>query len=748
MLKDAKTLHDEGWAIHWLMPKSKRPLLKNWTTGPRHDWEFLKRTYAPGYNMGVRLGKASALPGGFFLGVIDCDVKSTDPNDLTAMETHLDKLISARGVTVISGRGNGSKHIYVKSNQPLKPRRVSQSPHKVKVKMPSSPASKADLATLGEADVKAGYRMRAAWEISIMGEGQQVVLPPSIHPDSGKPYVWEWVNGKKEIPIFEDTGASDAQILKKEKLQDWTPVEVDLINSSLSDDIYEQITQGTGVEDRSAALFGVSIAMNRAGFNTQEILSILTDQNYFLGEVAYDHAKTTSRRRAAEWVMNFTVKKAESKADATDDFEMVDADAEAVEVSSDVREINESLLEVDDWRTLIERNKQDGRPLNNLKNLLLIFDNLAEGEPFVAKDEFSVENQWIKEMPWGVTIGNPIDEDDCRRIKEFLTRQYRMEPAVEKILEALLIRADKSRFHPVREFVLGLEWDGVERAETWLKTYLGAEGPDEYLRAVGLKTLVAMIARVFEPGCKHDHVLILEGNQGAGKSTTARILSAPWFSDSYLNVNDKDSVMNMHGVWVNELGELSAMNRSEVNTLKEFVSRQVDKIRPPYGRLSVKYPRQNIFIGTTNNRDYLKDKTGNRRFWPVKIKKLKWKMLKADRDQLLAEAYAWWKMGEPLYLDTKEQDRLARIEQDLRLEHDELQDALADFLNDPRSIIGKEFSFFELLENGPAALGGLRNDRATQMRIGNILRSLGYDNEVQWVNGKCTRKWRKKSDEN
>lgn len=743
MLKEARRLYDLGFAIHWLMPKSKRPILKKWTTGPRHTWAALEKSYKPGFNIGVRLGKASSLGNGY-LAVVDCDVKSESLKHRGEMKAKLAELGLGITPTVISGRGNGSKHLYIRTAKPLAPRRYSQSPDKVKVLMPSVPPTKFELGELSEKDIKWGWRLRPAWEISLMGEGNQVVLPPSIHPDSGKAYKWGFyaVDKGTELVEFKDAGGGDATKIKREALQDWTPEVVDLISSTLPDEIIAQIRTGDGVEDRSAALYGVTIAMIKAGFTEHQILSVLTDNKNFLGMVGYDHAKTSSRKRAAEWVHNFTLKKGKKKASCRDDFE-IEENYEVPEPSEKKRVVADSLLEVDDWRKLLERNQQDGRPKTTLKNLILIFKNLANSEAFVAHDEFAIEDKWLKVMPWGNRVDTPISDNDCRRIKNYLSAHFRMEPGIDKILEALLIFADENRFHPVREYISALRWDGVERCEEWLTTYLGATGPKEYLRAVGLKTLVAMVARVYEPGIKHDHVTILEGNQGAGKSTTARILSAPWFSDSFLNVNDKDSVMNMHGVWVNELGELSAMNRSEVNTLKEFVSRQVDKIRPPYGRLSVKFPRQNIFIGTTNNRDYLKDKTGNRRFWPIKIRRLKWKKLEADRDQLLAEAYAWYKLGEPLYMD-KAQSALARVEQDLRMEHDELQDALADFLVDKNCPLKKEFTFFELLEDGPSAFRGLRNDRQCQMRVGSILRSLGYDNESKWSEkvGKNVRKWR------
>lgn len=747
MLKTAKVLHGQGWAIHWLMRKSKRPKLKHWTTGPRKDLEHLLATYAPGDNMGVRLGKASRLKDGFYLGAIDCDVKSDKPEHLEEMSDKLEELGIGESLTVFSGRGNGSKHLYVKSLKPLNPRRVAQSGAKVRVKMPSAPPSKFEKDNLSQADLEAGWRLRPAWEIAIMGEGQQVVLPPSIHPDTLKMYRWGSNAHLNDLSLveFEDKGGGERDAILKERIQDWEPVPVDLIGSSLSDDIVNKIVSGVDIEDRSAALFGVVFAMKGAGFDERQILSVLTDEKNFLGKVAYDHAKTRSRKRAAEWVLNFTLKKAKKKAGGRDDFEVVDIDAAEEPVDEGrAAAVSAEVLEVFDWRVNLEKNIQDGRPKHTLKNLLLIFRELAEGEPFIMQDQFAVEVKWVRNTPWGNEVGGSLTDGDCRRIKNYLSKHFRMEPGVEKILEALLICAEENNFHPVRDFVSRLQWDGKERAERWLETYLGATGPQKYLRAVGLKTLVAMIARVFQPGVKFDHVLILEGLQGAGKSSTARILSSPWFSDTYLDVNNKDAVLNMQGTWINELGELSAMNRSEVNTLKEFVTRQTDKIRPPYGRLTMSYPRQNIFIGTTNNKDYLRDATGNRRFWPVEVEQLDFEGLKRDRDQLLAEAYAWWKMGEPLYLADEEEQAQALAQQAARLEYDELEGVISELVDSPA--IGSHFTIYQLMQAGRGEMDGLRNDRATQMRIGPILRKLGFCNDKAWdkKQKKTVRKWHKK----
>lgn len=743
MLEKLKPFYDAGFALHWCVSKSKRPVNAAWTKGPRLSWEDFAGSYKAGLNVGVRLGTASKLEGGRYLGVIDCDVKSTDPKHLIEMQDRLGELGIIKTLTCMSGRGNGSRHLYISSEKPLTPRRISQSSEKVKVSMPSVKATPHELKTLTKKEISQGLRLRPAWEISLMGEGQQVVMPPSIHPDSGKEYYW--VNPKDTVCAYDPEDNAESKALDKKDLSDFKAVPVELFMFNIPESMVAQIVEGEGVEDRSAALFGASIALKRAGLSEDEILSVLTEPSYYLGAVAYDHTGSKSRARAAEWVLNFTLRKASDV--ERDEFEVVTEDdlKKPVDLEKAGAAVQE-LLDPGDWRNTLERNQQDGKPRNSLKNLLIIFNELAEGEPFIQRDDFAFEDKWLKEMPWGDYTGGALTDGHCRAIKVYLSEHFRMEPDVSRILEALLYCSESNHYHPVKDYLDTLTWDGKPRAEDWLINYLGAHGsPKEYLRAVGLKTLVAMVARVMEPGIKFDHVLILEGNQGAGKSSAARILSDPWFSDCFLNINDKDAVMNMHGVWVNELGELNAMSKGEVNAIKDFVTRQSDKIRPPYGKLSMKFPRQNIFIGTTNNKDYLKDSTGNRRFWPVAIRDLDREGLTRDRDQLLAEAVSWYIVGEKLYLNA-EQSRLATHEQGLRLEFDELESELSTFLDSEDCPLRDGFTFYELIEKGPKALEGTRTDRAAQMRIARILKNLDFENSLKWEKGvkKQVRKWCRK----
>lgn len=738
MLKDAKRLHNFGFAIHWLHPNSKRPLESGWTKGPRKEWAELKDAYKYGLNMGVRLGRASKLSTDKYLSVIDCDVKSDDEKHTKEMER---KLVSVFGKdilispTVVSGRGNGSRHIYVQSAEPVKPKRISQSSEKVRVQMPSVKASRSDEEALNPDEIAEGFRMRVAWEISLMGEGQQVVLPPSVHPDTGNTYEWARpLESAESLPTLDPKFLNSATEKKSGALQDFEAVEVQLLGSALPDKYIAQIVSGDGVADRSGALFGVTCAMLRAKFSDNEILSVLTDPENFLGQAAYDHAQTESRKRAAEWLRKYTLEKAKHETLAENQF--TDAVVDEVPLSDEEAKAQaERVTGGHDWREKIERSGDDpsSRPKPTLINLMLILQGEC-GAGVFKRDDFANSELYGCSTEWGGREGQEIKDIDILEIKKWFAQKYRIEPANDKISEAVSLVAAQNRFHPVRDFLDTLEWDGVGRLNTWLKTYLGAEGPEPYMSDISRKVICGMVARAYEPGVKYDQVMILEGPQGCGKSTAVRILGDPWFSDAHINIGDKDTVLTMRSVWVMELGELSGMRKADVDHLKEFISQRVDRIRNPYGKRAENFPRQCVFIATTNSGEYLKDMTGNRRFWPAKVGACRFDDLKRDRDQLLAEAKFCYELGEFLDLENPESLKQAFDEQDARAFHDVWADEIENWLklhpdfrekldgkNGPES--GPTSSDF-FGDFGP--LAGERADRPNQMRLSAVLRGMGY----------------------
>ena len=220
----------------------------------------------------------------------------------------------------------------------------------------------------------------------------------------------------------------------------------------------------------------------------------------------------------------------------------------------------------------------------------------------------------------------------------------------------------------------------MPRIETWACRYLGAEDT-AFNRSVGALWLISAVARIFRPGVKADHMLVLEGPQGARKSTALKILAGEdWFTDELPDLGSKDAAMHMQGVWIIEIAELDAIGKAEVSRIKAFLTRTTDRFRPPYGRYTIEVPRQCVFAGTVNPDTYLRDETGNRRFWPVRCGTIDIDALARDRDQLWAEAVARFRAGAIWWLDTPELIAAATAEQEKRYQADAWDDLIANWI--------------------------------------------------------------------
>jgi putative DNA primase/helicase len=242
---------------------------------------------------------------------------------------------------------------------------------------------------------------------------------------------------------------------------------------------------------------------------------------------------------------------------------------------------------------------------------------------------------------------------------QIFIQRHHIERATRAIVEDALTEFDtRVTRHPVREYFNSLVWDGQHRLDSWLTVYLDADPScsPAILETIGPKFMISAVARVMDPGCKVDHALVLEGPQGAGKSKAAATLAGEeWFTDGLpRDLGDKDAAMHLQGRLIVELSELSQLKRSEIETVKAFLTRQTDKFRPPYGRAEVEVPRQCVFVGTTNESEYLIDVTGNRRFWPVRCGQIDIAALRRDRDQLWAEAFHRYRQKEAWHIEDGE----------------------------------------------------------------------------------------------
>ncbi len=306
-----------------------------------------------------------------------------------------------------------------------------------------------------------------------------------------------------------------------------------------------------------------------------------------------------------------------------------------------------------DW---IKRMKHDGRGniAKTINNAILVLENdpLLKGK--IVTDEFANCGLITGKVPWSAETGRRRwrDSDDAGYYN-YMELFYGI-TGREKLDNALLLVGSQNCLNDVKEYLKGLKWDGIKRLDTLLPDYLGAED-SAYVRAVMRKSLCAAVARAVTGAVKYDYMPIFAGPQGLGKSTFLSILGRDWFSDSLTTFEGKEAAELIQGTWINEVGELTAMSKQETNAVKQFLSKTHDIYRAAYGKRTDKYPRRCVFFGTSNEVEFLKDVTGNRRFWPVDVgvcpvRKSVWRDLPHEVDQIWAEAYLYWMLGETLYL--------------------------------------------------------------------------------------------------
>lgn len=336
------------------------------------------------------------------------------------------------------------------------------------------------------------------------------------------------------------------------------------------------------------------------------------------------------------------------------------------------------------WVEQLEANTRgDYESSANNINLIIQNDKMIKGA--FKLNTFDNKRYIVHSLPWRKTSGLELFRDvDYAGIRNYIECVYGIVSS-QKVDDALSLEFEKKKFHPIIDYIKGLTWDGIPRVDNLLIDYFGAED-NVYTRAAIRKMLCAAIARVFEPGIKFDLALILVGEQGTYKSTFVKKLGKSWFSDTFITVQGKESFEQIQGAWIVEMAELSGLKKAEVETIKQYISKQEDSFRPAYGRVVETYKRQCVFFGTTNSKDFLKDPTGNRRFAPIDVRKdhvlksVANDLTSNEVDQIWAEAYQLYLAGEKLYFDDAE-NALARIEQTRHAESDERKGLIENFLD-------------------------------------------------------------------
>lgn len=338
----------------------------------------------------------------------------------------------------------------------------------------------------------------------------------------------------------------------------------------------------------------------------------------------------------------------------------------------------------DEWKADLEYSKS-GKLQCTIGNIILILENDPALRGHIVHDLFAGYDGVVGGLPWNKNATQWTDTDDAN-LRVWLEKNYDI-TGKEKIADALTAVLTRNSYHPIRDYLNGLTWDGTPRLERLIIDYIGAEDT-ELNRVMTRKHFTAAVTRVFKPGCKYDYCLVMTGPEGAGKSTLLNKMGGQWFNDSITTTEGKEGMDQLRRAWIIEMGELASIKRSDVESIKAYLSKRVDIYRAAYARRTAEHPRQCIFCGTTNEALFLKGDNGNRRFWIIAVdptlrKYTAWQdAIDRDRDQLWAEAVHYYKQGEKLYLDDRLEAQAKQRQAEYNDDHDDpLADMLLNFLD-------------------------------------------------------------------
>lgn len=415
--------------------------------------------------------------------------------------------------------------------------------------------------------------------------------------------------------------------------------------------------------------------------------------------------------------------------------------------------ISQEIQQASNWGELLICDGKGNPVKTSLKNTILFLQHHEKFKGLYRYNEFNHQIMVVRCPDWDddrffkAHVLNDVDISETAAALEY----YGLSPDRTRVHNAIEVVSNNNSYHPARGYFDALQWDGVDRLSRWLSYYLGAEDDaDDYLAFIGRKWLTAAVKRVYEPACKFDHVLVMEGKQGAGKSTALKELSTfgddiqeSYFTDAITiaDIQNKDTIQKIQGSVIVELAELAGFNKKDDEEIKRWITLQHDDCRLPYARTTTRFNRQFVLSATTNSYDYLKDPTGNRRYWPVKVGKIDMDAIKQDRKQLWAQAVHLYKEG--LYIGpTHEEMKLASTAQEKRRAYDTWEDEVEDAIIKIGMWKQQEgFKTGELMKE----MGLLLKDQnyMSVRRITNILQQIGYESAVVKRNGKSERVWRK-----
>ena len=350
---------------------------------------------------------------------------------------------------------------------------------------------------------------------------------------------------------------------------------------------------------------------------------------------------------------------------------------------------------------------------------------------------------WLNEFSNTIyNVDRPLKDTDYTRVKTWMYNQYTTHFSTDMIVEAVNFVAEENGRNPLVSWLKDIVWDGVPRMDEWLIRGCGTQDT-KLAREIGRRWLVQCIARAMEPGCKADCVLILVGPQGARKSTTFRILASPeYFCDTPMDIGSSNAYMQIHRAWIYEVAELDSIHRARNSSTKAFLSAQEDTFRAPYARQPVSLKRHTVFCGTTNKAEFITDQTGSRRYWPVEIGTIDTDWTEANREQIWAEAVAAYNNGEKWYLDNEVQKELETQSSEFR-QIDPWHEIVENWI----VVTPHAASTTDIMTNA-LKLEKYQMTRASEMRVADIMRDLGYEKARKRVHGERKYVWKRVDPDN
>jgi len=387
------------------------------------------------------------------------------------------------------------------------------------------------------------------------------------------------------------------------------------------------------------------------------------------------------------------------------------------------------------WHGKIQKDGR-GKPRRNLHNLFLFLKESPGLGRSLRFNEFAGRVEWAGKML--------ADEDiiEIRLIIEEAGQDVGFEPQAVDVRQAVYRHAQENKFDPVREYLDGLKWDKSPRIDTWLNDYMGAPS-HEMIAVFGAKFLIGSVARAYDPGCQMDNMLVFEGKQGAGKTTAvAALFGRDYMISSISDFKSRDASIYLQGRWVAEIAELAALSKTDIRDVKKFLTETVDQYRPVNGKEVIDRPRRTVFVGTTNEHQYLKDATGNRRFWPVPCGAVDVDRIAADRDQLWAEAVHRYRSGEPWWLTDDAQIVASEAVQGDRAEQDPWGEFIDSWLDEPENKSIEFVTAAHILRHA-LKMTADRIGRIDEMRVAHHLSKRGWKHNKRrpYPGGKPTWGW-------